>query len=280
MKRYRLLVSCPDQPGIIHEVSKLLFEAGANIFHSDQHTSDPTGGDFFLRMEFAAPSEKIEDLQAAFTELSGRFDMDWRIFAAATPKRLAIFVSKSDHCLLDLLWRIRRKELNATAELVISNHEDARADVEAFGIEYHYVPMTRDRKPEAERQMIDLVKGRVDLTVLARYMQVLSVGFLEEVAMPVINVHHSLLPAFPGAGPYERARERGVKVIGATAHYVTEELDAGPIIEQDLTRVSHRDDLPALKRLGATIERDVLSRAVKWHCEDRVVRHGNSTVVF
>ena len=280
MELYRLLVSCPDQPGIIHEVSRLLFEAGANIFHSDQHTSDPTGGDFFLRMEFAAPADAIEDLQASFTTVAGRFAMDWRIFAATTPKRLAIFVSKSDHCLLDLLWRIRRKELNATAELVISNHEDSRADVEAFGIEYHHVPMTRDHKPEAERRMLDLVKGRADLAVLARYMQVLTSGFLEEVGMPVINVHHSLLPAFPGAGPYERARERGVKVIGATAHYVTEELDAGPIIEQDLTHVSHRDDLAALKLRGATIERDVLSRAVTWHCEDRVVRHGNTTVVF
>lgn len=280
MNVYRLLISCHDRPGIINEVSRFLFESGANIIHSDQHSSDPAGGEFFLRMEFTAEGHTLDELRQAFPPVAEPFGMEWRMYDAAEPKRLAIFVSKFDHCLLDLLWRVRRGELNATVEAVVSNHDDARADVESFGIEYHHVPVAKDRKPEAEQEMLELLKGRSDVAVLARYMQILSGDFLEELGVPVINVHHSLLPAFPGAGPYERARERGVKVIGATAHYVTEELDAGPIIEQDLSRVSHRDDLASLKRIGANIERDVLARAVKWHCEDRVVRHGNTTVVF
>ncbi len=280
MNVYRLLISCHDRPGIINEVSRFLFESGANIIHSDQHSSDPAGGEFFLRMEFTAEDHTLDELRQAFPPVAEPFGMEWRMYDAAEPKRLAIFVSKFDHCLLDLLWRVRRGELNATVEAVVSNHDDARADVESFGIEYHHVPVAKDRKPEAEQEMLELLKGRSDVAVLARYMQILSGDFLEELGVPVINVHHSLLPAFPGAGPYERARERGVKVIGATAHYVTEELDAGPIIEQDLSRVSHRDDLASLKRIGANIERDVLARAVKWHCEDRVVRHGNTTVVF
>jgi formyltetrahydrofolate deformylase len=277
---YRLLVSCPDRPGIIAAVSRYLYEAGANIIHSDQHSSDPSGGEFFLRMEFTAEGRSLEELRDGFEEVHWSFDMDWRIEDAGEPKRLVVMVSRLDHCLLDLLWRTRRGELNATIGCVVSNHPDTRQDVESFGIPFHHIPVTPETKPEAERELLKLIGGRCEAVVLARYMQILSGELLRELSVPVINVHHSLLPAFPGAGPYEQARERGVKLIGATAHYVTEELDAGPIIEQSVSRVSHRDGVDALKRVGAGIERDVLARAVRWHCEDRVVRHGTTTVVF
>jgi formyltetrahydrofolate deformylase len=191
-----------------------------------------------------------------------------------------VLVSRYDHCLLDLLWRWRRGELDADIGLVASNHPDLREAVEAFGLPYHHVPVEKGKKPEAEAALLDLIAGGFDLVVLARYMQIVSGDFLERVEAPVINIHHSFLPAFAGAGPYERAKERGVKLVGATAHYVTEELDAGPIIEQDVIRVSHAEPATELERLGSDIERAVLARAVKWHCEDRVLRNGTTTVVF
>jgi formyltetrahydrofolate deformylase len=278
----RLLVACPDRPGIVSAVSGFLFEQGANIVRSDQHSSDPEGGDFFLRMEFTLPPDRpAGDLAERFgLAVAERFGMRWRMWDAARRKRMAILVSREEHCLLDLLWRSRRGDLEAEAVLVASNHPDHRADVEGFGVPYHHVPVERDRKPEAEAALLRLLAGRCDLVVLARYMQILSGDFLERVGVPVINIHHSFLPAFVGAAPYAQARARGVKLIGATAHYVTEALDAGPIIEQDVIRVSHRDDVAALPRLGADIERIVLARAVQWHCEDRVIRHGATTVVF
>jgi formyltetrahydrofolate deformylase len=277
----RLLVSCPDRPGIVAAVSRFLFEAGANIVRSDQHTSDPEGGDFFLRMEFTLPRDNRERFAERFgLGVAEPFGMTWRLWDAAQRKRLAILVSRYEHCLLDLLWRWRRDELEAEIVLVASNHQDARADVQSFGLPYHHVPVTKDTKSQAETQLLEILDGACDLVVLARYMQILSDRFLDRVGVPVINIHHSFLPAFAGPGPYARARERGVKLIGATAHYVTEELDAGPIIEQDVIRVSHRDDVATLARRGADIERIVLARAVEWHCEDRVLRHGNTTVVF
>ena len=206
--------------------------------------------------------------------------MTWRLWDAAERKRVAILVSKSDHCLLDLLWRARRDELEAEVVLVASNHPDAREDVESFGLPYHHVPVEKSKKAEAEAELLEILEGTCDVVVLARYMQILSGDFLDRLGVPVINIHHSFLPAFAGAGPYARAKERGVKLIGATAHYVTAELDAGPIIEQDVIRVTHHSDVEALTRLGADIERAVLARAVAWHCEDRVLRHGNTTVVF
>jgi formyltetrahydrofolate deformylase len=274
----RLVVSCPDRPGIISAVSGFLAQAGANIVRSDQYSTDPAGGTFFLRMEFTGAGADLAQRFGA--EVGERFEMAWRFSDVAVPKRLAILVSREDHCLQELLWRRRRDELDAELVLVASNHEDLRPDAEAFGLPFHHVPVTRDTKPEAEARLLELLAGRCDLVVLARYMQILSRDFLDRVAVPVINIHHSFLPAFAGAAPYEQARERGVKLIGATAHYVTEELDAGPIIEQDVIRVSHRDDVPTLTRLGADIERAVLSRAVQSHCEDRVLRHGDTTVVF
>jgi formyltetrahydrofolate deformylase len=280
--RLRLLVACPDRPGIVSAVAGFLFEQGANIVRSDQHSSDPEGGDFFLRMAFTLPPDRSPgDLGERFgLAVAERFGMRWRLWDAARPKRMAILVSREEHCLLDLLWRSRRGDLEAEVVLVASNHPDSRADVEGFGVPYHHVPVVRDRKPEAEAELLRLLAGKCDLVVLARYMQILSGEFLDRLGVPVINIHHSFLPAFVGAAPYAQARARGVKLIGATAHYVTEDLDAGPIIEQDVIRVSHRDDVAALTRLGADIERIVLARAVQWHCEDRVIRHGTTTVVF
>ena len=278
----RLLVTCPDRPGIVAAVSRFLYEAGANIVRSDQYTSDPEGGTFFLRMEFALANGPARDgLAERFgLAVAQRFDMTWRLWNAGQPKRLAILVSRHDHCLLDLLWRWRRGELEAEVVMVASNHELSRDDVLGFGVPFHHVPVAPGHKPEAEARLLELLDGRCDVVVLARYMQILSGDFLERLGVPVINIHHSFLPAFAGAGAYAKARERGVKLIGATAHYVTEELDAGAIIEQDVIRVSHRDDVEALARLGADIERAVLARAVQWHCEDRLLRHGNTTVVF
>jgi formyltetrahydrofolate deformylase len=276
----RLLIVCPDRPGIISAVSRFLFEAGANIVRSDQYSSDPQGGTFYLRMEFTLPDQSREALEQAFAEVATPFEMQWRLWDARQRKRMAILVSRDEHCLLDLLWRWRRGELGAEAVLVASNHEDLRGAVESFGIPYHHVPVDPGDKRPAETRLLELLQGRCDLVVLARYMQILSGDFLDRVGVPLINIHHSFLPAFAGAEPYERAKERGVKLIGATAHYVTEELDAGPIIEQDVIRVSHRDDTGRLRRLGADIERTTLARAVESHCEDRVLLHGATTVVF
>jgi formyltetrahydrofolate deformylase len=277
----RLLMSCPDQPGIVAAVSRFLFDSRANIIRSGQYSTDPEGGTFFLRMEFTLG----EDHRGGFAERFGlavaeRFGMTWRLWDAAKLKRVAILVSRYDHCLQDLLWRWRRSELGADIVLVASNWEDLRADVEAFGLPYHHVPVRRDGKPEAEARLLELLRGSCDVVVLARYMQILSEEFLDRLGVPMINIHHSFLPAFAGAGPYERAKERGVKLVGATAHYVTEELDAGPIIEQDVVRVTHEHTVAQLTRTGAEIERIVLARAVTWHCQDRVIRNGNTTVVF
>jgi formyltetrahydrofolate deformylase len=280
-KQMRLLISCPDRPGIVSAVSRFLYEAGANIIRSDQYSTDPEGGSFFLRMEFALADEKLSGLHEHFgLAVAEPFDMTWRLWNSAEQKRVAILVSRYDHCLLELLWRWRRGELGANVCMVISNHPDLRGDVEQFGLPYHHVPVTPETKPEAEAKLLELLVGCCDVVVLARYMQILSGEFLERIGVPMINIHHSFLPAFAGRDPYARAKERGVKLIGATAHYVTEELDAGPIIEQDVIRVSHRDDLQVLTRLGADVERTVLARAVTWHCEDRILRHGKATVVF
>jgi formyltetrahydrofolate deformylase len=277
----RLVISCADRPGIVAGVSRFLFDAGANIVRSDQYSTDPEGGQFFMRVEFVLAGGDTAQLAERFgLAIAEPFEMTWRIWDASKPKRMAVMVSRYDHCLLDLLWRWRRGELDGDVVMVISNHADLATQVEQFGIPYHHLPVTPGSKPEAEARLLELVDGHCDLLVLARYMQILSGEFLGRVRVPVINIHHSFLPAFVGKGPYEQARERGVKLVGATAHYVTEELDAGPIIEQDVTRVSHRDDIQALARSGADIERTVLARAVQAHCQDRVLRHGNTTVVF
>jgi formyltetrahydrofolate deformylase len=279
----RLLMSCVDRPGIIASVASFLHRSGANIVQSDQYSTGPTGGRFFLRVEFHLPgvTARLADLERDFAaEVAALLGAQFRFRDAAVPTRVALFVSRYDHCLLDLLWRERRGELPIKTVRVISNHESLRADVASFGVPYEYIPVTRATKPAAERRELELVRGRVDLIVLARYMQILSGDFLARCSVPVINIHHSFLPAFAGAGPYERARERGVKLIGATAHYATEDLDEGPIIEQDVVRVSHRDSVAELTRRGADIERTVLARAVTWHCEDRVLLDGRTAIVF
>ncbi|PYE52834.1 formyltetrahydrofolate deformylase [Deinococcus yavapaiensis] len=279
----RLLISCPDKRGIVAAVSQFLYAHGANILDSDQHSTDPEGGRFFMRMEFHLDGLDLTRTQfeKAFGDVVATpFEMTWRVWYAMEPKRMAILVSKYDHCLLDLLWRHRRGELDATVPLVASNHDDLRADTESFGVPFHLVTVEKGRKEEAEARLLDLLAGQCDLVVLARYMQILSGDFLQKVGVPVINIHHSFLPAFVGANPYRAAFQRGVKIIGATAHYVTEELDAGPIIEQDVARVSHNDGPDAMTRIGRDIERAVLARAVKAHLEDRVLVYGNKTVVF
>lgn len=271
----RLLIHCHDRHGIVAAVAGFLAASGANIISSDQHSTDPEGGEFFMRMEFNLEQGDLASLGRAFAqEVAERFDMKWRLTDGSVPKRMAILVSKEDHCLVDLLWRHRRGELDATIPLVASNHPDWANDVGTFGIAYHHVPFPN------EPELIELLRGTCDLVVLARYMRILSGDFLEQVGVPIINIHHSFLPAFAGANPYQRAYERGVKIIGATAHYVTEELDAGPIIEQDVARVTHREHAETMVRLGRDIERTVLARAVKAHLDDRVLVYGNRTVVF
>jgi formyltetrahydrofolate deformylase len=279
----RLLVSCTDRPGIVAALSCFLRDRGANILQSDQHTTDPEGGAFFMRTEFKL--DGIEDdadgFESAFAlEVAERFGMEWRMHYASRRKRVVILVSRYDHCLAELLWRWRRGELYADIPLVISNHAALASEAARFGVHFEHVLVEGGAKAEAERSLLGLLGGACDLIVLARYMQILSPGFLEAVRTPIINIHHSFLPAFAGADPYARAHERGVKIIGATAHYVTEELDAGPIIEQDVARVTHREGVDSLVRTGADLERIVLLRAVRWHLEDRVLLHGNRTVVF
>jgi len=280
--RARMLINCEDRPGIVAAVSRFLFEQGANIVQSDQYTTDPEAGRFFMRIEFDVINlaERLDEIRASFGPVAESFGMEWSLVEAKKRKRIAIFVSKEDHCLLELLWRWKAGELHADITMVISNHPDMRETVEAFGIPYHHVPVSRDNKEEAERQQLELLGNGVDLIILARYMQILSPRFLQDYPMRIINIHHSFLPAFVGAKPYEQAYRRGVKLIGATAHYVTEELDAGPIIEQDVLRVTHQEDVEMLKQLGRQVERTVLARAVGWHLEDRVLVYGNKTIVF
>ncbi|HZR47143.1 MAG TPA: formyltetrahydrofolate deformylase [Candidatus Manganitrophaceae bacterium] len=278
----RLLISCPDRPGIVAAVSRFLFERGANIIHSDQHSTDPTGGTFFMRVEFRLPEleKKGAELERGFGEVAARFGMQWRLAYAGRVKRLAIFVSKAEHALFELLWRRRAGDLRAEIVTVISNHPDLQETVSRWGIPFHHLPIDPNQKREVEERQVALMEGQIDTVVLARYMQIVTPDFIRHYPDRIINIHHSFLPAFVGAEPYSRAHERGVKLIGATAHYVTADLDAGPIIEQDVERVDHRHSVEDLKRIGRYIERTVLARAVAWHVEDRILVYGNKTVVF
>lgn len=279
-----LLVRGRDRPGIVAAISSLLAKHGANVISLDQYSDDPEGGQFFQRTVFHLADFVVgrgpleEDLEAT---LRRGLDLEWSLSSRSIAKRVVILASKTDHCLMDLLWRQRRGEIRMAVPMVISNHLDMADDVRSFGIPYfHVASKLGPDKSEAEKRIIELVRGNADLVVLARYMQILSEDFLEQIGVPVINIHHSFLPAFIGAAPYKKAKERGVKLIGATAHYVTRDLDEGPIIEQDVARVTHADSVEDLQRRGADVERHVLSRAVAWHCEDRIVRHGNQTIVF
>jgi formyltetrahydrofolate deformylase len=281
--RARLLVQCPDRQGIVAAASGFLHANGANIIHADQHASAAEGGRFFMRIEFVLTElpVRLRHLRQVFqTNVAGPFGMTWAMDPVSEKKRAALLVSKADHALLELLWRWRRGELPMDVRMVVSNHPDLGASVEGFGVPFHHVPTPADGRADAEARVLELLDQGTDLVVLARYMQVLSPTFVARYRHRIINIHHSFLPAFVGANPYARAHERGVKLIGATAHYVTEDLDEGPIIEQDVIRVSHRHTVADLKRLGSDIERQVLARAVRWHLEDRVLVDGNKTIVF
>jgi formyltetrahydrofolate deformylase len=279
----RLLLHCADRPGLVAAVSAFLAQAGGNIVSLDQHATQQSGGMFMQRTIFHLPglSTAREALEQDFDEqVASEFNMDFTFSEAARPKRVAIMTSTADHCLLDLLWRNRRGELDMSIVLVISNHPNLADQVRPFGVPFVHVPATKDIRAQAEERQLEMLRGNIDLVVLARYMQIISPHFLAQIGCPLINIHHSFLPAFVGAAPYRRAKERGVKLVGATAHYVTESLDEGPIIEQDVVRVDHRHDVGDLTRLGADVERAVLSRAVLWHCQDRIIRNGNQTIVF
>ena len=281
----RLLISCPDGPGIVAAVGNFLVGHDANIVTSAQYSTHPAHGSFFMRVALyldglAEDAQRRAAFESDFSELADRFQMSWRVSYAGEAKRAYLMASREDHCLADLLWRHRRGELNMQLLGVISNHEDFRSDVEAVEIPFHHVPVTRDTKPVAEQAQLEIINGRADIVVLARYMQILSGDFLRRVGCPVINIHHSFLPAFAGAGPYQRAYERGVKLIGATAHYVTEDLDEGPIIDQDVQRVGHDYSIEDLIRVGRDVERVTLARALRWHLDDRVLVHDGRTIVL
>jgi formyltetrahydrofolate deformylase len=277
-----LIVHGPDQPGLVAAVTALIARNAGNIVTLDQYSDNPEGGAFFQRVVFHRP-----DLAAAIPEIEADLDktltpygMQWALTDQSIPKRMAVLASTSDHCLLELLWRHRRGELPVTIPMVISNHTNTAEDVRSFGIPFFHIHSQGPDKSEAEAKILQLLKGNVDFVVLARYMQIISEDFLDAVGVPVINIHHSFLPAFIGAAPYRKAKERGVKLIGATSHYVTKDLDEGPIIEQDVARVNHAMTAADLQARGAYVERAVLSRAVQWHAEDRVIQHGNHTIVF
>lgn len=277
-----LIVHGPDRPGIVATVSALLTRHEANIVSLDQYSDDPEGGAFFQRVVFhrSGLAAALPEIQADVAETLRPIAMQWRLTDQSIPKRMAILASTADHCLLQLLWAHRRGELPVSIPMVISNHLNVAEDVRSFGIPFFHVPSQGPDKAAAERRILEILEGQVDFVVLARYMQIISEGFLSSVGVPLINIHHSFLPAFIGAAPYRKAHERGVKLIGATSHYVTKDLDEGPIIEQDVTRVNHSMTAADLQARGAYVERAVLARAVQWHAEDRVIRHGNHTIVF
>ena len=281
-----LLVSCDDRPGLVAALSQLLYALGLNILDADQHT-DSVAGKFFQRIRFDLAVREGEStidqktLEGAIGEVTERYGMNWRLRADRDPQRMAIFVSKTDHCLYDLLLRHRSGELACEIPLIVSNHSDLQPIAEQFGIDYQVFPITPETKPDQEAREIELLREYgIDLVVMARYMQILSEQMIDAFPMRIINIHHSFLPAFQGGRPYHQAYGRGVKRIGATAHYATLDLDEGPIIEQDVVRVSHRDTPQELVRKGRDVERTVLSRAVAWHLEGRVLVYDNKTVVF
>lgn len=278
----RLLITCEDKPGIVQAVSSFLYHQGANITALDQYATEAQGGRYFMRVEFELDNlqSRKENLTQTFaTNVAERYNMNWRLALVSDVKKVGILVSKVDHALLELLWRHARGGLPCEITTVVSNHEDLRESVENFGIPFVVVPVNKENKREAYAKIDEIMQGN-DLLVLARYMQILDEEFVKKWEMKIINIHHSFLPAFVGANPYKQAYEKGVKLIGATAHYVTADLDQGPIIEQDVERVNHDFTVDQLRELGQDVERNVLARAVKWHLEDRIIVDGNKTVVF
>ena len=276
-----LLISCPDQRGLVAKFANFIYAYGGNIVHADQHT-DFAAGLFLTRLEWQLDGFGLsrELIAPAFNAIAQPLQATWQLHLSDTVRRIAIWVSRQEHCLLDLIWRQRAGELPAEINLIISNHPDLRAIAEQFNIDYHHIPITKENKLEQEAKQLELLRHyNIDLVVLAKYMQILSPSFIDQFPN-AINIHHSFLPAFVGANPYQQAYKRGVKIIGATAHYVTANLDQGPIIEQEVVRVSHRDEVADLIRKGKDLERMVLSRAVRSHLQNRVLVYGDRTVVF
>jgi formyltetrahydrofolate deformylase len=279
----RLLIDCPDHKGLIAAISSFIALHNGNILSADQYVSDSPQPTFFMRLEIESTGFGLDrdEFDAAFAPLARQHKMNWRVSYTDRPKRMAIMVSKHEHCLVDLLWRWEVGELDAVIPLVISNHVGLAPKVEPHGIPFHHLPVASGSKVEQETKVAALLREhQIDFVVLARYMQIFSPQFLDSYSSPLINIHHSFLPAFIGANPYRHAYERGVKIIGATAHYVTAELDGGPIVNQDVEHVSHRDSVEDMVRIGREVERRVLAQAVRWHLEDRVLVDGIRTVVF
>ncbi len=277
-----LLINCKDRRGIVARVAGFIHDFGGNILDSDHHTDEETG-DFLMRMEFATEGFQIPvgDIAPAFAPIAKVFEMRYEVHLASHRTRVGILVSKQDHCLADLLQRQKRDELTIDVPVIVSNHDTCAGWADLYKIPFHVCPVTKETKPQQERQVATILKEqRVELVVMARYMQILSAEFIAQLGCPVINIHHSFLPAFVGANPYRQAYERGVKIIGATAHYATQDLDEGPIIEQDVIRVGHRDTVEDLVRKGRDLEEMVLARAVRRHIEHRVLVYGRKTVVF
>jgi formyltetrahydrofolate deformylase len=277
-----LLVQCPDRKGLDATIAEFIYRYDGNILHFEMHQAGEEHY-YLARVEWSLDGFRLSlnDFDAAFGPIAHKFGMNWVLRSGNYRPRVAIFVSKYDHCLVDLLYRQRNGELTCDFPLMISNHLDAKRHADFYGVPYHHIPVTKENKPEAEAQQIALLReNEIDLVVLARYMQVLSTDFIVQYPQPIINIHHSFLPAFVGAKPHHQAYERGVKLIGATAHYVTEVLDDGPIIEQGVARITHRDSLDDLVEKGRDLEKLVLSRAVRWHIENRILLYNNKTIIF
>jgi formyltetrahydrofolate deformylase len=277
-----LLLSCPDQRGLVAKISNFIFNYNGNIIHADQHTSK-RGKLFFMRIEWELNGFSLgrEEIPAAFEPLAKQFEMKWDLHFTDYVPRVAIFVSQHLHCLNDLILRQRMGEFDAEIPVVLSNHQDARESVEQFGLKFFHFPITAENKTKQEKAEIDLLQEKkIDIVVLARYMQILTGKFLKIYHNRIINIHHSFLPAFAGGNPYQQAYDRGVKIIGATGHYVTEKLDEGPIIAQDVIKISHRDSIANIQMKGKDLERMVLARALRLHLEDRILVYGSKTIVF
>jgi formyltetrahydrofolate deformylase len=278
-----LLVQCPDRKGLSAAIANFISEHNGNIVHVEQHQAGDTHLSYLARTEFSLEGFTLElrDFSAKFAIIAEKFQMQWRLALGSYRPRVAIFVSKYDHCLVDLLYRARNNELPCEIAAIVSNHPDTKRHADFYAIPYHEIPVTKENKPAAEAAQLQLLReNKVDLIVLARYMQVLSADFIRYYPQQIINIHHSFLPAFIGARPHHQAYERGVKLVGATAHYVTEVLDDGPIIEQGVVRISHKDALEDLVEKGRDLEKVVLSRAVRWHIENRILLYDNKTVIF
>jgi formyltetrahydrofolate deformylase len=277
-----LLISCPDRRGIVAKIANFVYDNGGNIVYDDQYT-DFSAGLYFNRIEWELDGFQIprDSIQSAFADIATPLQAQWQLHFSDAVPRIAIFVSRQDHCLLDLLWRHKEREFNAKIPLIISNHPDLEKTSLQFNIDYYHIDITKENKlAQEEKELEILQKYQIDLVILAKYMQVLSNNFIDRYPQKLINIHHSFLPAFIGAYPYHQAHQRGVKIIGATSHYVSAELDAGPIIEQDVARVTHRDNVDDLIRKGRDLERVVLARGVRLHLQNRVITYGNRTVIF